>query len=188
LAQGGCALIARLGQGAARITQQRLANDLVGRHPVGREECLRFARAQRVAADRIRETALLPARKAAQGQGDREGHVPGVETILQLGSQPPRQEQTPFHPSLFARQKLGDGDRREPVLLCQGSDHAGLIHRAASLGRRVGLEQAGLAGDPQNRFDDHGYLAQAIGTPLRQTLEAVEHLEVSVVPVSYAQR
>jgi hypothetical protein len=43
--QGGCALVARLGQGAARVTQQRLAHDLVAGHSVGRQECLRFARA-----------------------------------------------------------------------------------------------------------------------------------------------
>jgi hypothetical protein len=141
-----------------------------------------------VSADCVGETALLPGGKAAQSQGDREGHVSGVEAILQLGSQPPRQEQAPFHPSLFARQKLGDGVRREAVLLRQRGDHAGLIHGAGGLGRRVGLEQAGLAADPRNRLDDHGYLAQAIGTPLCQTLETVEHLEVSVVPLSHAQR
>jgi hypothetical protein len=92
-----------------------------------------------VSADRVRETALLSGREAAQSQGDREGHAPGVETILQIGSQPSRQKQAPFHPGLFAPQELGDGVRREAVLLRQRSDHAGLIHRAASLGRRVGL-------------------------------------------------
>jgi hypothetical protein len=73
-------------------------------------------------------------------------------------------------------------------LLRQGNDHAGLIHRAGSLRRRVGLEQTGLASDPRNRFDDHRHLAQAIGTPLGQPLEPVEHLEVSVVSLSHSQR
>jgi len=109
-----------------------------------------------VAADRVGETALLLAGKAAQSQGDREGHVPGVETILQLGSEPSRQQQASFHPGLLAPQELGDGVLRETILLRQGIDHACLIHRAGSLRRRVGLEQTRLAGDPRNRFDDHG--------------------------------
>jgi hypothetical protein len=141
-----------------------------------------------VSADRVGETPLLRHGVAGQSQGDRHRHVAGVEAILQLRSEPPGQQQAPFHPGLLASQKLGDGAHREAVLLRQGSDHAGLIHRAGSLGRRVGLEQAGLAADPRNRFDDHGYLTQAIGTPLRQTLETVEHLELSVVPLSHAQR
>ena len=90
LSQGGGALVAGFGQGAARVAQQRLPNDVIRRHPVGSEECLRFARAERVSADRVSKTALLSGREAAQSQRDREDHAPHIEAILQLGSQPPR--------------------------------------------------------------------------------------------------
>jgi hypothetical protein len=55
-----------------------------------------------VPADRVGETTLLLGGKSAQSQGDREGHVTCVETILQLGSQPSRQQQASFHPGLLA--------------------------------------------------------------------------------------
>ena len=128
--QGRGALVARLGQGAARVAHQRLSGAVIRRGAVGGEEGLRFARAQGVPSDGVGETTLLSGRQAAQGQGDREDQAPGVESLLQLGGQPPRQHQPAFHPRLLAPQKLGDGARRQPVLLRQRGDYSRLVHGA----------------------------------------------------------
>jgi hypothetical protein len=141
-----------------------------------------------VAADDVGETTLLCGREAAQGQGHGEGQAPGIQALFEFGGQPPRQQQPPFHPGLLVPQELGDGTGRQFVLLDQRGHDARLVHRATCLGRRVGLEQAGLAGDARDRLQHHRDLTQAIRPPLRQTLETVEDFEVPVVSRRHPQR
>jgi hypothetical protein len=176
-AEGGDARLAGRGRGRARIAHERLARRRVGGGTPGGEQGFRFAGAQPVAHEALGQTLLLAVGEAGQVArgGGREPTL--VEMATELGGEPTAEGQASVHPASPAAEKLRDLRGREPIVVSERADHAGLVHRAHGAPGRVGLEQSGLAHDPgAGVFHDHGHVGVPLVAPAGQALEAIEHL------------
>jgi hypothetical protein len=175
------------GHGAARIAQQRLARHRVGNAP-GLEKRLPLARAQAVAQERVGQLRLLGAgeRREVMGGGGRE--PTGVDVRGHDGREPTTEGEAAIDPAAATAEQFGDLRRREPVLVGQRAHHACLVHGAHRAARGVGLEQPGLAHDASGVLDDDGHVRVPLARPLRQALEAIEHVVRPVVVRGDAHR
>ena len=186
--QGRDGGVARLGDRATRIAQERLAGGgVVGRDAPGREEGLGLARAQAVARDGVGQTRLLPARAGCEGVREGRREPAGVDMAGHGGREPAAQRQAAIDPAAAAAEQLGELHGREVVLIGQRAHDARLVHRTERAARGVGLEQPGLAHDAGRVLDDHRHLGLAVAGPGRQALEPIEHLVGAVADRGDAQ-
>jgi hypothetical protein len=185
--QGRDGDLARAGQGAARVAQQRLVGGGVGRGAPGGEEGLGLARAQAVAREGVGQTLLIAARQGRQsgGRGGREAAV--VDVAGQVGGEPTAERETAIHPGPAAAEQRGDVRGGQVIVVGQRADHAGLVHGAQGPPRRVGVQQAGLGHDAGGVLDHHGHVRVAVAGPVGEALEAVEHLVGAVAGRGHAQ-
>jgi hypothetical protein len=170
------------GHGAARIAQQRLARGRVVGDAPGRQERVRLARAQPVAQERVGEARLLGARERGEPVGRGRGQPAGIDVRGHARHEPAPEREAAVDPAAATAKELGDLRRREGVLVGQRAHHARLVHGAHRAARGVGLQQPGFAHDAGRVFDDDRHVGVAVARPLRQALEAIEHL-VGAVPV-----
>ena len=173
----------RLGNAAAGIADERLARRRVRRDPPGREQRLGLAGAQPMAHDRLGQPLLLAAGQAGQGGGGGGRQAAVIEVRGQVRGEPMAEGQAPLHPAAPMVQQLGDLRGREVIVIREGADHAGLVHRTHGAPGGVGRQQSGLADDPGAGvlFHDHGDVRVALAAPAGQALEAIEDL-VGTVP------
>jgi hypothetical protein len=179
-AQGGGALVFGRRDGAPRVAQERLAGDGVGGGAPGGNEGQRLARAQRVAADRIRQRHLHAVPESAKRQGDAHRLRPRIQAAGFLGAEASPERQAPAHPRLPFPQEFACRRNREAVLIDERLHHTRLIHGAQRACRCIGVEEPCLQRDALHVLDDRRDLDLPAPPPRGQTLEAIEDLEETV--------
>jgi hypothetical protein len=170
------------------IAQQRLAGQRIVRRPPGREHSLRLARAQPVARDGVGQPLLLAARQTGE-RGGRRGREPaGVDVRGHLRRQAAAEQQAPLDPAAAAVEQLPELRRREAIVVGERPDDARLVHRAQRAPGRVRRQEPRLQDHARGVFEHDGHLRGPGVAPLREALEAVEHLVRPRVGRGDAQR
>jgi hypothetical protein len=176
------------GHRTTRIAQQRLARGaLVGDAP-GLEKRVRLARAQTVAQEGLGEARLLRPRERGKAEGGGRRESAGLDVPRDDGREPAAEREAAVDPAAPAAEQLGDLRQCELVLVGQGAHHARLVHGAHRAARRIGREQPRFAHDAGGILDDDRHLRVAVARPVRQALEAIEHLVGAVAVRGDAQR
>jgi hypothetical protein len=166
----------RRGGGAAGVAEQRLARGDVGGGVPGGEHGLGLAGTQAVARDRVGQALLIAPRHAGERGGRGGGEAAGVDVRSDLGGQAPAEGEPAIDPRAATPEQLDDLRGREVIVVGEGAHHARLVHRAQRAPGRVGFEQARLGDHAGGVFDHDGHVGGAVAGPLRQALEAVDHL------------
>jgi hypothetical protein len=187
-AEGRDGGIARRGQSAARVAQQRLAGGGVGGDAPALEKRLRLARTQPVAEEGVGQARLLRARERGEAVGGGRRELAGIDVPGQGGRQPAAERQAAVDPAAATGEQRGNLRGRELVVVGQRAHHTRLVHRAERAARGVGLEQPGLAHHAGGVLDDDRHVRVAVAPPLRHALEPIEHLVGAVVVRGDAHR
>jgi hypothetical protein len=142
-----------------------------------------------MALDGLANRLLIRGRQGAQGMGQGEPHRASLNALLHRLTQPLGQGQTGGYPLALVPAHLGDGGRAQPLIEAQRLHHPGLVHGRERPRRTVGLQQGHLlrhAGEPP--FQHHRHLLEPRQNPLLEALEAIDHIEESIVGLHHAQR
>jgi hypothetical protein len=175
--------VARRGQRATRIAQQRLAGGavVVARDAPGCQEHVGLARAQPVAGDGLGQARLLGAGEGGEALGGRGGESALIDVRSQDRREPTTEGQAALHPAAAASEQFGYLRGGELIVVGERAHHARLIHRAQRAARSIRLEQTRLAHDAGRLLDDRRHVGVAGGDPARDALEPVEHLVAAVL-------
>jgi hypothetical protein len=134
-----------------------------------------------VLVDDVAEPLLLGAAEGTKRQGHREREPSPVKPRREIRAQPPREREPALDPERFSPESLGDGGFGELILVAQGGDDAGFVHRAGGFRGSVGVEKSSLhRREGLDRLDDDGDFGAPLRAPEGQSLEAVEDLEGAV--------
>jgi hypothetical protein len=186
-AEGRDGRILRCGHGAARIAQERLARGRVISDAPGLEKRVPLARAQPVAQEGGGQARLLGARERGEAVRGGGGKLAGIEVSGHDGREPAAEGESAVDPAAPAAEQLGDLCRRQVIVVGQRPHHARLVHGAHRAARRIGLQQPRFAHDAGRVLDDDRHRRVAVARPVRQALEAVEHLVGTVAVRGHAQ-
>jgi hypothetical protein len=188
-AEGRDGRILRRRHRPARIAQQRLARGVVdGSDAPGLEERVPLPRAQPVAQEGVGQARLLGAWERCEVVGGGRREAAGIDVRDDGRGEPTAKGEAAVDPAAPAAEQLGDLRRREPVLVGQRAQHARLVHRTERAARSVGLQQPGLAHDAGGVLDNDRHVRLAVARPVRQALEAIEHLVGAVAVRGDAHR
>lgn len=129
--------------------------------------------------DRILILGLEPTK--CLGQGDPDPSL-GDET-LDLGRELFAEPEAAFHPATLPSAQPGDGGVRQPVLVAERRHHASLVDRRQCPARSIGQQHRHLLlGKGRGPLDDHRHTGEPVRQGPIEALEAVDHLEPSVLP------
>jgi hypothetical protein len=175
-------------RGGAGIPEQGLLRGGVRSDAERPEEGLGLPGGEAMARDGVGELLLLAGRKCAQGEGHGESDATLIEGQGERRGELLRKDESALHEGPLAVEELRDGRGRQAVFLIQRGDDPCLVHGARRPPRRVGLEEAGLAGGPRDLLHHDRDLEEPFGLPLREALEAVEDGEGAVGLEGRSQR
>jgi len=140
-----------------------------------------FASLEAVPLDGLAHRLLVPGLKPAEHV--RQGHADGarIDPAGRLVAEVLEERQTRAHPARLVAAGPGDGCDAQLVLVAQGPDDPGLVHRAERAWWAVGKQQRGLGlGTRAQLLQHHRHLLEAERLPALEALESVEHLEGAI--------
>jgi len=141
-----------------------------------------------VAQERVGQARLLRARERGETVGRGRGQPASIDVRGHDRHEPAAEREAAVDPAAPAAEEFGDLRWRERVLVGQGAHHARLVHGAHRAAGGVRLQQPGFAHHPGGVFDDDRHVRVAVARPLRQALEAIEHLVGAVAVGGDAHR
>jgi hypothetical protein len=147
-----------------------------------------LARANAVLLDGVGEASLIARSEGAEGVGGARREPPGIEARGEFGSELAGEGEPALGPTEAVAEELADGEGRQPVLVGQGTDYAGLIHGAHGAARGVGLKHARLGAHAGGVLDDDGNAGAPLRLPGGEALVAVEDLELAVPGRGHTKR
>lgn len=175
-------------QDASRVSEHRTPVRLVG-DTVCRHENRDVRGAQPVRERRLEHLVLILRCQRRQRVRRRGPQTSGGQFRAGAVGEPGRELQALRHPARLLREQVGDGARREVVLVDQRLDDARLVGGGDRTRWRVGHQHEPLVVDGgQRTLHDHGDGRSPRRAPPLEPLKAVEDLEVSAVDRDDSQR
>jgi len=136
-----------------------------------------------VALDGLRQGVLILGLEGAERVSEGGPDPAVVDETLERGGELLAEAEAAFHPIALSPAQPGDGGEAETVVVAQRRHHPGLIHGRQRPWRRVRQQDRHLLlGSRGGPLDDDRDFGQTSGLGAVETLEAVDHLEVSVLP------
>jgi hypothetical protein len=186
------------GRERGRSTPRRECGQRIVEHPTpvarvrhtvrGRQrKCL--ARGQLVACDGGEHQALLVVREL--GQRLRDGRPDGAVADRGAGLRPeaPGEQQPALDPACLAAAQQRDGPGRQPIVVDQRCNEAGLVQRGQRARRCIrGQDEPLVLHRRRHRLDHHRYMAMSGRLPAREPLVPVEHFVLAIAGLGHTQR
>jgi hypothetical protein len=182
------ALLPSDGPGTERGAQELASVPLVG-DPVGSHERHGVAGAESVLSDGLEEYVLIGGTQLGEGEGERRSDDALGQVLLGGGRQARAEREAARHPVGSLAEQAGNGALGEAVLVDERTNDPSLVERGERPRRGVGGEQEPLLfGGRRGSLDQDGYSRFSSRPPAAEALEAVEHLEATVLRGDHAQR
>lgn len=172
-----------------RLGQQSAALRIGFRNAIGADQGQRLPSLEPVSFDGLADLLLVLGLQTAERLGQGHSHLSGVEAPGHRRRQSFSHRQPIEDPTAFFATAPGDGLRAQALLVTQGMDHAGLVHRR---------ERAWWAVGPQQRrvrllfslwfLDHHRNTRHSLCPPSFEPFESIEHLETTLFDFDHPQR
>ena len=142
-----------------------------------------------MAFGRAQDDALIVLGEGTQGIGARGAEGALVGFGLRFGREPCGQGITAYGPGLATAEEPRGGGEAQAVLVDEGMDDTGFIHRRGGTRGSIGAQEQELElRDSTGMFDHGGHELVPLVAPALEALEAIDDLEGAVRAASDADR